>query len=89
MKLTSVFSRINGEPVCGKCSRHQVNKERACDICFLKLLAKEHTKEWESVLLDKDYGIDSLVKMAEPIQDEIKKLDSSLEFERQKVQNLN
>jgi len=82
-----IISRLCGGPVCGVCSRHQVNKERVCDACFLKLISKEHSKEWESILLDKDYNIEFLSKMIEPIEEEVKKLEKEGEKEQEKVWN--
>jgi len=51
------------------------------------LISKEHSKEWESILLDKDYNIEFLSKMIEPIEEEVKKLEKEGEKEQEKVWN--
>ena len=80
------FSRLNGEAVCGDCSRGQVNKERVCDVCYLKLLSQQHVKELEHNLMDQDNTIENFCKMVEPIQREIELLEEKITKKREIVQ---
>lgn len=76
-----------GISVCGDCSNKKINKNRACDLCFLRVESQDLIQRKEKVLDMKDVNCIEIEKMKKEINEKIESCEKEISNYQFKKQN--